>query len=74
MYAGVLTWLVALEPRRPIRDGSARSRGRAANYVVAFIRARDGRFIGDAAGYSPQIAGRPGGSGWGMAELAGPRS
>jgi hypothetical protein len=53
---------------------AARDSSLAANYVVAFIRARDGRFIGDAAGYSPQIAGRPEGSGWGMAELAGPPS
>ena len=66
---GTLTWVVALKTRRPLCNESC---DKPANYVVAFIRARDGRFLGDAAGYSPQLAGRPGTGGWGMAELAGP--
>jgi hypothetical protein len=71
MYAGVLAWLVALRPGHPVHDGSRSSSGPAANYVVAFISATDGKFIGDAAGYNPALAGHAGGSGWAMGELSG---
>jgi hypothetical protein len=70
--SGTLTWLVALKPRHPLYDGRGGSRGPAADFMAAFIRARDGRFLGDAAGYSPQLVGRAGGSGWGMAERSPP--
>jgi hypothetical protein len=67
----VLAWLVALLPRHPVRDGSRNSPGPAANYVVAFIAAADGGFIGDAAGYSPTLGGHAGGWGWAKGEFAG---
>lgn len=62
--------MVALKPRHPLYDGSAGSRGPAADYMEAFIGARDGRFLGDATGYNPQLEGRAGGQEWGMAELS----
>jgi hypothetical protein len=68
---GVLAWLVSVKPRRPVYDGSKTSRGPAGNYFVVLVSADNGRFIGSAAGYSPQLAGHRGGSGWGEAELGG---
>jgi hypothetical protein len=65
--AGTLAWFVALKPRHPLYDGAGTP---AANYTVAFIRADDGRLLGDAAGYSPELAGLTPGTAWGMAELA----
>jgi hypothetical protein len=70
--AGELAWLVSVKPRRPVYDGSKTSHGPAANYFVIIVSARNGRFVGSADGYSPELAGRSGGSSWGAAELAGP--
>jgi hypothetical protein len=67
---GTLAWLVSVKPRKPIYDGSKTSRGPAGNYFVVVVRARDGRFLGAADGYSPALANRSGGGGWGTAELA----
>jgi hypothetical protein len=67
---GTLAWLVSVNPRNPVYDGSKTSRGPAGNYFVVVIRAHDGRFLGAADGYSPALANRSGGGGWGTAELA----
>ncbi|MFZ0091917.1 MAG: hypothetical protein WAL63_20610 [Solirubrobacteraceae bacterium] len=64
--AGSLAWLVAIKPRTPIVD---RPGGRPANYVVVVVSARDGRLLGDAAGYSPALGHRMGSS-WGVGEWA----
>jgi hypothetical protein len=70
--ASTLAWLVSVQPRKPVYDGSKTSRGPAGNYFVVFIRARDGCLLAAAAGYSPTLANRSGSGGWGMGEVAGP--
>jgi hypothetical protein len=67
----VLAWLVSIKPWRPVYDGSKTSRGPAGNYFVVLVSSDNGRLVGSAAGYRPELAGRAGGSGWGEAELAG---
>jgi hypothetical protein len=68
--AGTLAWLVSVKPRKPVYDGSKTLRGPAGNYFVVVIRARDGRFLGAADGYSPALANRSGNGGWGTAQFA----
>jgi hypothetical protein len=67
---GELAWLVSVKPHRSVYDGSRTSRGPAGNYFVVLVSARDGRFVGSADGYSPELAGRAGGPGWAEAELS----
>jgi hypothetical protein len=67
---GTLAWLVSVKPQKSVYDGTKTAPGRAGNYFVVLICARNGRFLGAADGYSPALANRSGSGAWMTAQFA----